>query len=74
MAARDYIGFTLDVRKLASVLAQDPKCRAELIAGLQGQPEPLTSQLGAANLTAGTGEDTWCSLFPATLENALKSI
>ena len=65
---KDYIGFTLDLRKLASVLGQDPACRAELIAGLQQtQPEPLTSQLGAANM--GTNEaPIWHSVFPATVQ------
>lgn len=65
---KNYIGFTLDLRKLASVLAQDPTCRAELIAGIQqAVPEPLTSQLGAANM--GTNEaPIWHSVFPATME------
>lgn len=65
---KDYIGFTLDLRKLASVLGQDPACRAELIAGLQqAAPEPLTSQLGAANI--GTNEaPIWYSVFPATVQ------
>lgn len=64
--AKDYIGFTLDLRKLVSVLAQDPTCRAQIAAGLQCPAEPLTSQLGAANM--GTQEEPiWCSVFPATV-------
>ena len=65
---KDYIGFTLDLRKLASVLGQDPQCRAELIAGLQqANPEPLISVLGSANL----GENDapiWHSVFPASVK------
>jgi hypothetical protein len=66
---RDSIGFTLDLRKLVSVAAQDPKCRAEIIAGLQGPAEPLTSQLGAANIKEHQdAADAWCSVFPATVQ------
>jgi hypothetical protein len=65
--AKDYIGFTLDLRKLVSVLAQDPQCRAEIIEGLNGVTEPLTSQLGAANMGA-TDSPLWYSVFPASVE------
>lgn len=71
MAAKDYIGFTMDLRKLVSVLAQDPTCRADIMAGLQGAPEPLTSQLGAANMAEKGQEHDWCSLFPATVQGKL---
>jgi hypothetical protein len=65
--SKNYIGFTMDLRKLVSVLAQDPTCRAEIVAGLQGPKEPLTTALGAANF--GTQEQPlWHSLFPATVE------
>jgi hypothetical protein len=66
--SKDYIGFTMDLRKLVSVLGQDPTCRAEIQAGLQGVPEPLTSQLGAANMAEKGAEPDWCSLFPATVQ------
>ena len=69
--SKNYIGFTLDMRKLTNVLSQDPSVRAEIIQGLQDPPLPLTTQLGAANLTAGQGHDTWCSVFPATVEGAV---
>ncbi len=66
---RDYISFTCDVRKFVNVLAQDPTVRAEINAGLTDAPLPLTTALGAANLTAQEGvEPTWCSLFPATVQ------
>lgn len=69
---RNYIGFTLDVRALVCVLAQDPKCREEIDQGLQDAALPLTSALGSANLTPGEGtEDTWMTLFPATVKGKI---
>lgn len=65
--AKNYIGFTLDLRKLVSVLAQDPQCRADIIEGLNGIKEPLTAQLGAANMGA-TDSPLWYSVFPASVE------
>lgn len=64
---KDYIGFTLDLRKLVSVLAQDPTCRAEILAGLQCQPESLQSQLGSANRGSKEAPEWW-SVFPAKVE------
>ena len=65
--SRKYISFTLDVKRLVNVLAQDPTCRQEIIEGLKSEKLPLTSQLGAANLADGE-EPNWYSLFPATVQ------
>ena len=67
--ARDFIGFTLDIRKFINCVAQDPTAKAEIIAGLQDAPNKLTEALGAANLSPGDDtENVWCTLFPATVQ------
>lgn len=69
--SKDYIGFTLDVKALANALCQDPTTKQELVEGMlesATNPIPLTSVLGGANITAGTGVDTFCNVFPATVE------
>lgn len=69
---KDYIGFTLDPKRIGNVFAQDPQTLREMIEGIQearSTPLPLTTQLGAANLTSGEGQEpTWCSVFVATVQ------
>ena len=70
--SRDRIGFTLDCRALGNILAQDPTALNDLITGVNearaGQLLPLTTKLGAANLSGQDGDQAvWFGLFPSTV-------
>lgn len=72
---KNFIGFTLDCKALGNILAQDPTALKELVAGIReaqaGQKLPLTTKLGAANLTGADGEEAdWFGLFVSTVRDA----